>query len=75
MKNILVIAGRQLAICLGFFPRLNWAEITEQNLAQKLNQDLFCSISNTLNWKLQNNFDYFSLDPSCKWIWFFNDEE
>lgn len=51
MKNILLIAGQQLAICLGFFPRLNWAEITKQNLAQKLNQDLFCSISNTLNLK------------------------
>lgn len=51
MKNILLIAGQRSAICLGFFPRLNWAEITKQNLAQKLNQDLFYSISNTLNLK------------------------
>lgn len=51
MENILVIAGQQFVICLGFFPRPNWVEITKQNLAQKINQDLFCSISNTLNLK------------------------
>lgn len=49
MENILVIAGQQFVICLVFFPRPNWAESTKQNLAQKINQDLFCS--NTLNLK------------------------